>query len=113
MAERVGTDVIGILEEAGERLLEPKLHRCLLLHIGGAPSLRRYVASEVYWDRVQAILDSFFDSAERAEICSRLIEGPELRARPEFRGFLARALAERRLQDLIVAAKLNRTATIR
>ncbi len=116
MAERVDTDVIGILEQAGERFLStfsPELHRQFLLQIGGAQTLRRYVESETYWNQVQAILDCFFTSAERAEICGWLLERPELRARAEFRSFHARALAERRLQNLIVAAKLGSPAASR
>lgn len=116
MAERVDAHVIGFLEQAGERFLStlsPELYRLFLLQIGRAPTLRRYDASETYWNQVQAILDCFFTSAERAEICGWLLERPELQARPEFRSFLARALAERRLQGLIVAAKLGSPAASR
>ncbi len=116
VAERVGTQVIGILEQAGERLLSasaPKLYRHFLLQIGGAPTLRDYEASAAYWEAVQAILDCFFSSAERAEVCQELVEALVLRARPEAREFLARALAEQRLQLLIAAAKLRSAAAAR
>ena len=116
VAERVGTQVIDILEHAGERFLSasaPKLHRNFLLQIGGAPTLRCYQANPVYWEAVQAILDCFFSSAERAEICRDLIEALGLRTRAEAREFLARALAEQRLQLLIAAAKLRSAAAAR
>lgn len=116
MAERVGDNVVAILEQAGERFLSasaPEFYDHFLLHVGGASTLRRYDASEMYWDRVQALMDGFFTSAERGEICEHLIGDPQLSARAEFRGFLARALAERRLQSLILAAKLGSPAASR
>jgi hypothetical protein len=63
-----------------------------------------YEASATYWERVQAMLDSFFTSAQRAEIAARLIEQAGLRRRPELCSFLDHARAERQMQDLIAAA---------
>jgi hypothetical protein len=113
MRTRMGDRIIEVLEQAGKRYLgvaDSRVYAILLLQIGGTDALRAYDASELYWERVQAVLDTFFSSAERAEVCSRLIGLPELRARPEFRGFLAHALAERRLQELIRAAVLASSA---
>ena len=107
MTAPMGASIIDVLEQAGQRYLgegRSKAHAAFLLQIGGTDALRRYDASEAYWERVQVVLDGFFSSAERAEICAPLIGRAELRARPEFRGFLAHALAERRLQELIAAA---------
>ena len=102
MSAQVGLRVMQILEEAGERYLSatnPPVHRALLLHVG-AGVLRRYEPTPAYWDRVQAVLDCFFASAERAQICAELMVVCNLRARPETRGFFDRALAEIRLQQL-------------
>lgn len=102
MRGQLDVQVVGILEEAGERNLreaEPQTHRALLLHVG-AGTLRRYERSPAYWERVQAVLDNFFDSAQRAQICAELMVLCDLRARPEARGFFDRALAEIRLQQM-------------
>jgi hypothetical protein len=107
MTAHLGAAVIELLEQAGEHLLgesAPDVYSAFLLQVGGANTLRRYEASSTYWDCVQAMLDTFFTAAERAEICARLISHGELRCRPEFQGFLAHALAERRLQEMIAAA---------
>jgi hypothetical protein len=112
MTAHLGARIIELFEEAGERHLRsaaPCAYSALLLQVGGADTLRDYDASATYWERVQAILDNFFDSAERAEICVRLIGDAELCHRPEFQSFLARALAERRLQELIAVAALARS----
>jgi hypothetical protein len=67
---------------------------------------------------VQLILDGFFSSRERAQICTEVIARGELWARPEFRGFLTRAIAERRLQSLLATAmiaprgRLDATSTL-
>ena len=107
MTAYLGETVIELLERAGEHLLgetAPHAYTAFLHQIGGANTLRRYEASATYWERVQVMLDTFFTSAERAEICARLLDHDELRYRPEFEGFLAHALAERRLQELTAAA---------
>ena len=105
--EPVGAVIVDILERAGARYLrqnEPDLYRAYLLNIGGTDTLRRYDRTETYWDRVQLILDWFFSATQRAQICAEVIAHGELCARPEFRGFLASAIAERRLQSMLVAA---------
>ena len=106
MTAHLGVTVIELLEQAGAHHLgdaAPDAYAAFLHQVGGANTLRRYDASATYWERVQAMLDSFFSSAERAEICARLISSAELRCRPEFQVFLAHALAERRMQELIAA----------
>jgi hypothetical protein len=107
--DHVGAVIVDILERAGARYLkrnEPDLYRAYLLNIGGTHAVRRYDQTETYWDRVQLILDGFFSSKERAQICTELIAHGELWGRAEFRGFLMRALAERRLQKVLVTAML-------
>lgn len=113
MTTRVGAEIVDVLEWAGARYLranDPDLYRAYLLHVSGTDTLRRYDRSEVYWQRVQAILDAFFTSAERAEICAQVIARAELCGLPEFRGFLTQAVAERRMQDLIAAATIAHSA---
>ena len=113
MTAPMGASIIDVLEQAGKRYLgeaRSKAYAAFLLQIGGTDALRSYDGSVAYWERVQAVLDSFFNSAERAEICAPLIGRAELRARPEFRAFLAHALAERRLQELIAAALVASSA---
>ena len=113
MTEQVGRSVLQVLEQAGERWLAPEAYRIFLFHIGGTRTVRRYEPTETYWERVQTILDCFFSASERAEICARLLERDDLRARPEFQGFLAQALAERRLQDYLQSPRLTRAAPAR
>jgi hypothetical protein len=113
MTEQVGKSVLQVLEEAGERWLAPEVYRIFLFHIGGARTVCRYEPSESYWERIQTILDSFFCASERAEICTRLLELDDLRARPELRAFTAQALAERRLQAYLAHSKLTRPAPVR
>jgi hypothetical protein len=106
---QVGAVIVDILERAGAQYLkrnEPDLYRAYLLNIGATDTVRHYDRTETYWDRVQLILDGFFSSKERAQICTEVIAHSELWARPEFRGFLLRAIAERRLQSMLAAAKL-------
>jgi hypothetical protein len=113
---QVGTAIIDILEWAGTQYLkpgDPDLYRAYLLHVGGAGTLQRYDGTETYWDRVQIILDTFFASCERAEICAQVIGHHELRGCPEFRGFLARALAERRLQTMLRATAVIASTKLR
>lgn len=105
--EEMGAVIVDILERAGARYLrhsEPDLYRAYLLNIGGADTVRRYDRSETYWDRVQLILDGFFSARERAQICVEVIAHRELWAQPEFRGFLASAIAEHRLQSMLDSA---------
>ena len=107
MTAHLGAAVIELLEQAGEHLLgetAPDAYTAFLHQVGGANTLRCYDASATYWERVQAMLDSFFTSAERAEICARLLGHADLRSRPEFQGFLAHALAELRVQEVMAAA---------
>ena len=107
MTTAVGVRIINLLEQAGKEHLsatDPRAYASLLLQIGGTDALRAYDASEAYWGHVQAVLDTFFTSAQRAEICASLITRPELRARPEFQHFLSHALAEARLQELVRSA---------
>ena len=113
MTTRMGDQIIDVLEQAGRRHLgvtDSRAYSMLLLHVGGTDALRAYDASEAYWRHVQAVLDTFFTSAQRAEICAGLIDLPELRSRAEFRRFLAHALAERRLQELTSAAGMPGSA---
>jgi hypothetical protein len=113
--DHVGAEVIDILEWAGAQYLrpgDPDLYRAYLLHIGAAGTLQRYDGTETYWDRVQIILDTFFASSERAEICAEVIGHNEWRERPEFRGFLMRALAERRLQNMLRATAIIRSTRL-
>lgn len=107
---KVGAEVVDILERAGLHFLgqnEPDLYQAYVLNIGATQALRRYDGTETYWDRVQAILDAFFSSSERAEICTELIAQRALWDLPECRGFLRSALAERRLQSLLAAAPMG------
>jgi hypothetical protein len=107
---KVGAKVVDVLERAGARYLnqnEPHLYQAYLLNVGATQALRRYDGTETYWDRVQAILDAFFSSSERAEICTELIAQHALWGLPEFRGFLMRALAERRLQRLLATTPIG------
>jgi hypothetical protein len=107
---KVGAEVVDILERAGLQYLsqnEPDLYQAYLLNVGATQALRHYDGSETYWDRLQAILDTFFCSSERAEICTELIAPRTLWDLPECRGFLTRALAERRLQGLLAATPMG------
>jgi len=107
MTARLGAKVIEVLELAGERYLKkgaPDAFAAFLLQVGGADTLRAYEPSATYWERVQAILDNFFASPERAEIMARLSAEAELRGRPELRSFVDHARAEGRLQEVIALA---------
>jgi hypothetical protein len=107
MKAPMGQRIIDVLEQAGKRHLgatDPRVYSILLLQIGGTDALRAYQETEAYWRHVQAVLDTFFTSAQRAEIGALLIAEPDLRACPEFQPFLSHALAERRLQELVGAA---------
>jgi hypothetical protein len=107
--EQVGAVIVDILERAGTRYLkqnEPDLYRAYLLNIGATNTVRRYDQTTAYWDRVQLILDGFFSSKERAQICTEVIARRDLWERPEFRGFLMQSIAERRLQGMLATATL-------
>ena len=112
MTGQMGVTIVDVLEQAGELYLglEPKIYQAFLLQVGATDALRRYDPTEAYWERLQAVLDGFFTSGERAQVCERLIDRAELRARAEFRSFLCRALAEQQLQDLIRLATAAGTA---
>ena len=86
---------------------EPDLYQAYLLNVGATQALRRYDGTEAYWDRVQAILDAFFSASERALICTELIASRAFLDLPEFRAFLTRALAERRLQSLLATVPIG------
>lgn len=103
----VGAQIIDVLERSGARYLEPDPYQTLLLNVGATQALRRYDGTEAYWDRVQAVLDAFFSSSERAEICAELIARRALWSLPEFRAFLMRAIAERRLQSILGEAPIG------
>lgn len=114
--DQVGVEIFDVLEWAGAQYLKPSdpdLYRNYLLHIGGTDTLQRYDGTVTYWDRVQAILDSFFTSSERAEVCAQVIRHSGFCALPEFRGFWMRALAERRLQSMLRATAIIRSTSLR
>jgi hypothetical protein len=99
-----GRCVVAWLENGGERFLRdlmPDVYQQLLLQVGGTDVLRRYCGSREYWQHVQAILDCFFTSAERAMMCRELIEEPLFANDPAFRFFLVQAKAEIRSRELI------------
>jgi hypothetical protein len=107
--DRLGTEISDILEWAGTQYLkpaDPDIYRAYLLQIGGTDTLQHYDDTEAYWDRVQVILDTFFSSSERAEICAQILGHDGLGRLRGFQGFLARALAERRLQSVLRAAAI-------
>ena len=107
--DQVGAVIVDILERAGAQYLkqnEPNLYRAYLLNIGATDTVRRYDRTATYWDRVQLILDGFFSSKERAKICTEVIAHGALCELPEFRGFLRRAIAERRLQSMLATATM-------
>jgi hypothetical protein len=109
MSATVGTTVIDVLERAGERHLmqaAPEWHAEFLWQIHGAGTVRHYDGSDVYWRRIQAALDFFFTSEQRAEICRCLMQQAGLDRRPECRSFRACALAEGRMADLIADMRL-------
>lgn len=110
MTMQIGPAIVDVLEGAARRYLNPEGYDAFVFHLGCGSGLCRYDCSEAYWERVQAMLDGFFTSAERAAICEILIADAERRHRPEFHGFLARALAERRIQGLAQSAMLQQGA---
>jgi hypothetical protein len=106
MTDQLGERIVAWMERSGERYLKssmPRVHQQLLLQIGGARTVIMYDGTTAYWQRVQAVLDCFFTAPQRAEMCSRLIVDRNLRARADFRHFLANALAEIRVHELAVS----------
>lgn len=108
MGAEVGTTVIDVLERAGKRHLRraaPEWYAEFLWQIHGAGTVRNYDGSDVYWRRIQAALDFFFTSEQRAEICRSLLQQAGLDRRPECQSFRACALAENRMADLIASTR--------
>lgn len=106
MARTVGSVVVDVLEMAGSRFLQPstpETFQVFMLHVGWGSSLRAYEERNVYWRRVQILLDTFFSAAQRAEICSELLARLDLERRVEALDFAANALAELRLQEMLKA----------
>jgi hypothetical protein len=86
--------------------IAPEYYNEYLWQIDGAGTFRYYDGSDVYWRRIQAALDFFFTSQQRAEICRRLMQQAGLAGRPECRSFRACAMAETRMADLIADIRL-------
>lgn len=106
MSAEVGTAVSDVLERAGEQHIRqsaPEIYDQFLWQIHGAGTVRHYDGSDVYWRRVQAALDFFFTSPQRAEICRSLMQRADLDRRPECRSFQADAVAEARMADLVAS----------
>lgn len=106
MSRRHGQSVVTWLQRGGERFLrttQPYVYQQLLLHTGATDILCRYDDAGDYWHFVQAVLDCFFTSAERADMCRELIEDPIFAGREDFRPFLIQARAEIRAQEVIAA----------
>ena len=102
-----GRCVVTWLESGGDRFLKPAqpyVYQQFLLHVGATDVLRRYDDSKAYWHYVQAILDCFFTSAQRASLCVELMNDPIFAGRSDFRPFLIEAKAEIRAQEIIAAA---------
>lgn len=95
----IGSRVVSTLECAGRRHLGPTspLFHLFGLQVGGTTTLLDYDASRVYWQRVQVLLDAFFNASERAQICSDLVGQIDLTELPEARAFLCQVRAELRL----------------
>lgn len=108
MNAEVGTAVIDTLEVAARRHLKEsaEVYEQFMWQIHGAGTLRKYDGSDVYWTRVQATLDFFFTSEQRAEICRMLMQQAKLEGRPECRSFQACAVAENRIAELNAGMKL-------
>lgn len=114
MSSRRGGWVVAWMERWGERFLkgsQPEIYQQLLLHVGGTDLLRRYPGTDAYWQYVQAILDCFFSSAERAEMCAEVIGQPLFTDDPAFEPFLHQAKAERRCRELFET--IEATAAVR
>ena len=107
--ECVSGDIVRVLEEAAQRYLagSPEWQNVFMLQVDGARRIRPEQRDATFWRWVQAILDTFFAQPERAAICERLLE-----LAPEDRAFRASALAERRLRQLLDAARVRRVAGV-
>lgn len=104
MSRRHGQCVVDWLEGGGDRFLresQPSVYEQFLLHVGATDVLRQYDDAVSYWNSVQVVLDSFFTSAERAEMCRELIEARIFKGREDFRPFLVQAKAEIRTESLL------------
>jgi hypothetical protein len=109
MGAEVGNAVMDVLERAGEQHIRQSAPECyeeFLWQIHGAGTVLHYDGSDVYWRRIQAAIDFFFTSEQRAEICRSLVQQVGLVGRPECRSFRASALAETRMMDLIADMRL-------
>ena len=118
MSRRHGQCVVNWLEAGGDRFLresQPCVYEQFLLHVGATDVLRHYDVAISYWNSVQVILDSFFTSAQRAEMCHELIEEPIFVGREDFRPFLIQARAEIRAQETLalVEAVADTTLSLR
>lgn len=109
MTMQVGMTIVDVLNRAARRYLAPEGYDAFVFQLEASGALDRYDGG-AYWDRVQAILDGFFTASQRAAICEQLIADGRLRERPEFHGFLIRALAERRVQGLVQVVQLAQRA---
>lgn len=103
MNEQVGNQVVEVLEQAGQRFLEPLANdafEVFLHHVGATSSFRSYDGRKIYWQRLQFLLDTFFTANERAEVCDELITRLDFLRRRDAYDFFAEALAERRLREM-------------
>jgi hypothetical protein len=109
MAQTVGSRVVNVLERSGQRYLGgvPHLSQVFALQIGGTTTLLEYDGSQVYWQRVQILIDTFFTAEQRARICRLLMAQIDLANLPEAREFLVEALAEQRLDGMLSTLDLH------
>lgn len=99
-----GNVIVAWLERWGERFIkgtQPDIYQMLQLHVGGTDMLRQYSGTETYWQNVQTVLDCFFSSAQRAEMCVELINDELFIDDCGFGPFLYQARAELRCRELI------------
>jgi len=104
MSAEVGAAVSEILDRTAKKYIKrnaPDFYHQFQWQVHGAGTVRHYDGSDAYWKRVQATLDFFFTSPQRIEAVRSLLERTDLDGRPECRCFLASALAESRLADLM------------
>jgi hypothetical protein len=108
MAQTVGSRVVNVLERSGQRYLgtTSSLFQVFALQIGGSTTLLEYEQTPVYWQRVQILIDAFFTAQQRLRIYRSIMARIDLASLPEARGFLADALAERRLGGMLDALDL-------
>ena len=103
MSSLRGDFIVAWIERWGERFIkgtQPEIYQMLQLHVGGTDMLRRYSGTDTYWQNVQTVLDCFFSSAQRAEMCTELINEALFIEDPGFRPFLHQARAELRCREL-------------